>query len=304
VKILSGNNQLPKALAAGIVRIGDRDLACAVLDDENNTRVFTQQGFLLAIGRARAAKGGEGASVDGLPAFLRAKNLKPFISKDLMESTSPIIFESQKNKGRAFGYKATLLSKVCWVYHDAAMNGKLTSSQKHIADLCEVMLRALTNVAIDALIDEATGFQEVRAKDALHRLLAAYISEELLPWAKRFPDEFYHEIYRLKGWKFNLTSAKRPMYVGKLTNQIVYEKLPPGVLDELKHKNPPDEKGRRRFKHHQFLTEDIGNPHLERHIISVMALMRAAVLWPGFMRLFDRVFPSGNFQQEELFDEK
>ena len=45
----------------------------------------TQEGFLLAIGRAGKAKGGEGATVDGMPAFLRAANLKEFISNDLIE---------------------------------------------------------------------------------------------------------------------------------------------------------------------------------------------------------------------------
>src|ERR1700716_1373180 len=80
---------LPKAIAEGAIVIGDLRIACAVLDDQDNTRVLTQEGFLTAIGRAGKAKGGEGASIDGLPAFLRAANLTPFISNDLIGSTSP-----------------------------------------------------------------------------------------------------------------------------------------------------------------------------------------------------------------------
>src|SRR4051794_39190265 len=87
---------LPKAIAEGTLRIGDLPLPCAVLDDPGNTRTFTQEGFLVAIGRAGKAKGGEGASVDGKPAFLRAKNLEPFISKDLLVSTTPIEFVPYK----------------------------------------------------------------------------------------------------------------------------------------------------------------------------------------------------------------
>src|ERR1700755_1326167 len=68
---------LPKAITEGTLLIGDLPLPCAVLDDPENTRVFTQEGFLQAIGRAANAKGGEGASVDGMPAFMRAKNLQP-----------------------------------------------------------------------------------------------------------------------------------------------------------------------------------------------------------------------------------
>lgn len=47
---------------------------------------------LPAIGRAGKAKGGEGAGVDGKPAFLRAKNLEPFISSELTGSTTPVEF--------------------------------------------------------------------------------------------------------------------------------------------------------------------------------------------------------------------
>jgi hypothetical protein len=86
--------------------------------------------------------------------------------------TKPIIFEPYKGsgyRGIAFGYKATLLPKVCWVYHDAIVAGKILPSQQRIAVVCEIMLRALTNVAIDALIDEATGFQDMRARDALQK---------------------------------------------------------------------------------------------------------------------------------------
>lgn len=81
---------LPKAVAEGVLIIGDRHIPCAVLDDPGQTRVLTQEGFLKAIGRAGKAKGGEGAGVDGKPAFLRAKNLEPFISNDLLGSTTPI----------------------------------------------------------------------------------------------------------------------------------------------------------------------------------------------------------------------
>jgi P63C domain len=35
-----------------------------------------------------------------------------------------------------------------------------------------------------------------------------------------------------------------------------------GVLEELKRRNPRDEKGHRATKHHQWLTEDIGHPAL------------------------------------------
>jgi hypothetical protein len=62
-------------------------------------------------------------------------------------------------------------------------------------------------------------------------------------------------------------SVNRPQIVGKYTNDIVYERLAPGILEELQERNPKDTRGERPVKHHQWLTEDIGHPALERYKI-------------------------------------
>ena len=161
-------------------------------------------------------------------------------------------------------------------------------------------MRALSRVGVIALVDEATGYQEVRDRDELHRILAAYIHEELLPWAKRFPDEFYQQLFRLKGWEYKPPSVKRPQFVGKLTNELIYEKLPDGVLQQLREKNPLTSGGYRKHRHHQFLTMDIGNPHLERHVAAVTTLMRVSSTWTRFKKLFDRAYPPAIAQLELL----
>ena len=52
-----------------------------------------------------------------------------------------------------------------------------------------------------------------------------------ISFTKRFPNEFYEEMYRLKGWDYN-GNARTPL-VGKLTNYLVYDLMPEGVLEEL-----------------------------------------------------------------------
>lgn len=157
---------IPKAIVSGVLPLGG--IPCAVLDDDGNTRVLSQAGFLQALGRTRTPNsGGQSDAVANLPVFLRAKNLEPFISNDLVRSSTPIIFETEKGGGLGgnlgFGYRAQLLPDVCWVYQEAKMARKLLPSQDHIAEACTRILKALTNVAIDALVDEATGFQDIRA---------------------------------------------------------------------------------------------------------------------------------------------
>lgn len=293
---------MPKAIAEGVLKIGEKDIPCAVLNDLENTRVLTQGGFLVAIGRAEKAKGGEGATVDGLPAFLRANNLQPFISQDLLESTNPIIFEplSGGYLGKAFGYKATLLPKVCWVYHDANAAGKILPGQKHIAVVCEIMLRALTNVAIDALVDEATGFQDLRARDALQKILEKYVSEEAKPWALTFDNDFYKLIFQLNGWPFDPTSVKRPSCIGTWTNDI-YDRLAPGVKDELHRVVKRNEKGRPIEKLHQHITYE-SHPELVSYLTAIKALMRASSSWKSFQRLLQRAYPKFNTNLELNFE--
>ena len=110
-------------------------------------------------------------------------------------------------------------------------------------------------------------------------------------WTKQFPDEFFREIYRIQGWEFKPGTSKRTPYVGKLINKYIYEQLPPGVLDELRELNPRTERGWRRHKHHQYLSADTGNSHLDRQISTVTTLMRIADHKCHFEELFDRAFP-------------
>jgi hypothetical protein len=247
-----------------------------------------------ALGRARQAKGRGYYEGDvNLPVFLTAKNLKPFIPSDLYVTSSQIEFR-RLGGGRAHGYPAELLPLVCRVFDDAAHAKALTANQLHIAEKCRQILRGLLNVAIVALVDEATGYQKVRARDELQKILAAYVSPDLLPWAKRFPDNFYEHLHRVRGWRYAPGNNARTAYIGKLTNSLIYEQLPKGVLDELRAKNPRDPSTRRRrHSHHEFLTTDIGNPHLEKQIVAVTTLLSVSDDWAEFARLFSKRFPPG-----------
>jgi len=288
-----------KATHEGILRLGDSILHCAVLEDE--TSVLTQGDFLGAIGRVPRHGGSKGVLTD-LPPFLSAKNLEPFIDEDLKCSSTPIVFKAKKGGGRsgiAYGYRAELLPKVCNVFLQARDAAVLKPSQLHIALHCEILIRALATVGIISLVHEATGYQYDRDRHTLERLLAVYLSEERLKWAKMFPDIFYIRIYQLKGWTYP-SGSKRSQIIGKLTNKLVYEKLPPGVLPKLRELNPKNPKtGRRPAKFFQHLSADIGQPDLRDHLLQVIALLKAASNWRIFERLFARAFPTREQLEEQ-----
>ena len=150
-------------------------------------------------------------------------------------------------------------------------------------------LSGLGEVGIIGLVDEATGYQDIRAKNALATILEKFIAKELQPWTKTFPYEFYQLIYKLKGWP-GPDGHKRTPLIGHYTNDIVYDRLAHGVLDELKKLNPPLPSGNRPHRHHQWFTPDIGHPKLKEHLIGVMALMRAAPNWDAFKRGLARAY--------------
>jgi hypothetical protein len=244
--------------------------------------------------------------VDRLPPFLSAANLKPFISDELRESTKPIKFRTTSGK-TAFGYDATLLPKVCDVYIAAEKKGVIRIQQQHLVDQARILKDALASVGIVALIDEATGYQRIRPQDALQKYLEMLVRKELAVWAKKFPDEFYENIYKLKGWPWPGMAKNRYSVVAHYTNDLVYDRIAPGLRAELVAKSPKNEKGARSNKLHQWLTDDIGNPMLAQHLYSVMMFQRLALAngygWHRFVKMVDQVLPKKESTMELPFKE-
>lgn len=228
-----------------------------------------------------------------LPSFLANSSLKPFIIND----KEPAHFEPLDcylGKQKINGYEATVLTDICKAILDARRSGvKLTERQVIVARQCEILLSAIAKVGIIALVDEATGYQYDRERDELQKILRAYISEELLPWQKRFPDIYYKELFRLNGWDYTVNGIKkRPSIIGKWTNTLIYEELPHGVLDALKKKTPKSEAGNKTARYHQSLTPDVGEPNLSAQINKIVTLFKLSdnmrELWFNFKKLKER----------------
>jgi hypothetical protein len=91
-------------------------------------------------------------------------------------------------------------------------------------------------------------------------------------------------------------TVNRPSVVGRYTNDLVYERLAPDILQELEARNPKDEHGSRKHRHHQWLTEDVGHPALAQHLYALIGFMRVSDSWEAFHRMVDRAFPKKNTQ--------
>lgn len=277
---------MPKETHTGIIQLGE-GIPCSVLS--NRKRVLSVSGLFRAFGSGAKSRV---ALPDGtpVPEFLAGGNIQQFASGELRSKLTNVIEFRSVYGGRAIGYDADILTLICDCILDARAAGVLRPNQMKIAMSAEVLVRAFAKVGVIALIDEATGYQADRASDELQRLVAAYVVEDMRPWVRLFPDTFFRQVYRIHGWKYQAGVTQGPRYVGKFINRYVYERLPPAVLEKLRELNPVVGSGRR-HKHFQFLSEDFGEPTIDRHLASVTTLMTVAKDKDHFKQLFAVAFP-------------
>jgi len=277
---------LPKAIYEGTLIIGDMEIPCAVLD--NGMRVLTQSGVMIALGRARQAKSRQYYDGDvDLPAFLTAKNLKPFIPDTLSVTSSQIDFIAL-NGHRAFGYAAEILPLICGVFIDANNADVLTHMQEPIAAKALILIRGFASVGIISLIDEATGYQYERPRRDLEEYLKKFLAEGLRRWVRTFPGDYFKHLCRLKNVALR-PDMKLPQYFGHLTNDLIWKRIAPGLLRALKERR--SERGSKSNKLHSWTSEELGKPELLLHLGTVVGLMKIHQDYDKFYAQLNQIAP-------------
>lgn len=274
----------------GELKIGNLVLPCYVLS--NSQRVLSGRGVQNLLNLSTTSGSGTRQQPGSrLKRLFNSKAFKPFIDNNLSADQFNAI-KCYKGRSLIHGYDPVSLVDLCDAILQVKDSGvKLTERQRIIIKQAEIFIRSVAKVGIIALIDEATGYQDVRARDALQKILDKFIAKELQPWSKTFPDEFYENYFRLRGWNYSKLDSSRPGVVGKDTVDLIYLRLAPAVLEELKRLTPRRESGRLKYQYHRRLTEDIGHPKLREHIVSVITLMKASNSWQFFKRMVDKAMP-------------
>ena len=280
---------LPKVTHEGVLKILDIELPCYVLS--TGQRVLSQRGISHAFtgnrGGGLVSNGEDGAQKT--PRFLARKDIKPFINKELMARINSSIEFLPKGGRSAFGYDSALLPEICEVIIDAARANKKTESTEFRT--AELLIRGFARVGIAALIDEATGYQKDREKDALAKILEAFVAKELQPYLKTFPNDYYEQLFRLYGIAYPPTDKRpqwRPVFFGNITNDVVYNRLAPELLPELKK---AASKAERKSKLHQWLTSDLGHPKLREHLSSIVSILKLSKTPEEFRNNVNMIHP-------------
>lgn len=295
-------NEMPHVLESfkSKIVIAGKAIPCAIVMGPHGVqRVLSETGVSNAVlgDRSGASKRKKKATEEAgtlLPIFVAPRQLEAHITDDMRAGTlKPIDYLDGSRIVR--GYDAAALVTVCNVWLKAREAGDLQDQQLDKAMQAEILMRALAETGIVALVDEATGYQAVRPQNALQSYLELVIQRELAAWAKKFPDEFYENIYKLKGWKWPGMGKNRFSVVANYTTNLIYDRLGPGITEELIRKTPKNEKGYRPNRLHQWLSEDIGDPMLATHMHSVLMFQRLAIAngygWKRFLHMVDQVLP-------------
>jgi len=287
---------LPEAVRDGKLQIGDVFIECYVLRD--GRRLFHKRGLAKALGLK--STGGN--------AFMKTmgrKSLGSIITGFLREKIdNPIVFKPL-NGDPAHGYEGTFVIELCDAIWEAGRLGQLNPKQAFLAIQAEIIVRSSAKVGIIALIDEATGYIKDKQKEEYRELFKEFIRNELREWEKEFPDQFFDMIYRIYNLRRNHKN-RHPQFFGRFIRKYVYSPLANSngaILDMIDEKNPVVyTNGGRKFKIHQFLSDELGLPAIRAHLWQLVGIGNATRSKEGFERGFKNAFPASG-DQLPLFEE-
>lgn len=295
-----------KAVEDGEVVLGDMAAICAVLNDEQETTVFSLRTFESIVGiRPKGWK----TVAQFLPPFMRESDEEKYRNKYLSLSNFSLIPFTLKRGGKALGITVEQTNEVMQGWIDAYNDGALTGPQIKVAQRMQAMKNAASVSGFTQVIHERLGYVDIR-KRTMAELFHEIFEKEYHSWAHQFDMEYYEHIYRLKGkmneWKKLLATVGpgvKPQtegWVGRITNNIVYGRLkPPWILKFLQKKNPviPGTRSRAR-RHHQYLTKDEGLKKLNIHLGRVIMLMQLHKdeKWDDFYEQLNLLHPLQNGQ--------
>ena len=258
---------LPEAKYKGVLNLLDVEVPCYVLS--NGQRVIGRTSMTELLTGIR----GGGA----LEKYLDVGSLKSLIPiESVLERMVPFrLPEVEGLERKVKGLPADLAINICRAFVSALENGlrpggvPLSPRRMQMALKASMFVAACAKVGLEALIDEATGYQIDRAQDALQVKLRAYLTDEMRKWEKTFPDELWLEFARLTGWKG--TVSQRPKYWGKLVLELVYEYLDPDVAQWLRENAPAPRRGQ---NYHQWLSAQYGLKKLVEHMWMLIGVAR------------------------------
>lgn len=134
-------------------------------------------------------------------------------------------------------------------YADANDASALHPKQVPLARHANRLLRGLAKVGIVALIHEATGYEEIRAKGALNAYLFRLLNEDPIEWDEMFRPSLVHALCGV--YKKHWLGGRHPQWLASVNAKIYDLIIGSAALKALR-----DLKVGSGIKHHQHLTPE------------------------------------------------
>jgi len=184
---------VPVAQWPGVLLIGELELQVYVLSDGRRVISRAAATYLLS-----GVKGG-----GDLESYLNVESLRNYLPENLAEQFVEFQMREVTHRDRnVLGMSAETFLDICTAYVRALDDKALkTERQQLIAFKAGMFLAACAKVGLVAMIDEATGYQYIRAEDALQFKLRLFLEEEVRKWEATFPEELWREFGRLTNWQ-------------------------------------------------------------------------------------------------------
>lgn len=248
------------------------DAECYVLNDENNTAVINQNGFISALGYQIG-----GGRLESLIKVLSqtphpeenqnnnnfSLNLNKNTRNLIIKLKNPLKFmvnvRNSKNENSfiqnpAHGYTGDLLIDVCRELIRLNHENKLHTQQKFLADHANVILSSAAKVGINNLIYALSGC-EITRSFIINKWKDYVVDEVTKKYEPIFPEELYNEWYRI--YDIEKPSVGRNWKLMHLTMDHIYFNVASsqGKIKELLCIHSENNKETRKRKLHEFLHE-------------------------------------------------
>jgi hypothetical protein len=289
------------------INSGNIRIPCYVIRTEDgDIPVLSGRGIQKALGLPNK-------SGNELQQLFNSKELSGHVTKELKEVINTVYAFKRPGAGGSqlatYGNPAKTLVIIGIFLREAYNSGFLPEKNKHLADKSSEIIDSFAVEGIESAVFRITGYNNIRERLAIERVLGTFIKSDIGEYAKRFDTWFYEEIYRLKGWDY------QPIKTGKIKNtnsqlgfitmDIVWDRLVKGLQDKLKEYNHErNTSGKLMHYHHQHLT-DKGLEKLESHFEFLKALLSTSKDWDTFMHNLNILKPKlGSIQETLPFEQK
>ncbi|AQS10541.1 P63C domain protein [Clostridium saccharobutylicum] len=259
----------PKVISSGVLEIFN-NLPCYVLD--NGQRVFRLSNLTKALRDKEHGKFGNYLASSNIIKYL-PNRLRP-LTDEIHDRVPQGVIEFEFNDKIEKGYNSEDFMDVCSAFVTANLNNeKLSEAQQEIVRNANKFIMSTAKIGIIALIDEATGYQDVRDSKELQLKMKYFLVEDDIArkWEKVFPDDLWFEFGRLTNWSGSL--KKRPKYWSKYVNELVYNLMDKDIAEYLRKNKPPKYNGHK--KYHQWLNGEYGTKELTQHLWQIIGMAKA-----------------------------